>query len=170
MIRRPPRSTPGRTLFPYTTLFRSRRLQHVPSSSATRDSGAFTDPASDTRGLAAPPSSTPPPSAPSPTLGGWRPRLRRLRLHRLRLRHSGAGGLAFIGPSPTLGGWRFTFITSARQLRSAASTRGLTLGGWRPHLRRLRLRRLRLRHSGAGGLAFIGPSPCKVPISVLRVG
>ena len=25
MIRRPPRSTPGRTLFPYTTLFRSRR-------------------------------------------------------------------------------------------------------------------------------------------------
>src|SRR5216117_4226854 len=26
MIRRPPRSTQGRTLFPYTTLFRSRRF------------------------------------------------------------------------------------------------------------------------------------------------
>ena len=26
MIRRPPRSTPGRTLFPYTTLFRSRTV------------------------------------------------------------------------------------------------------------------------------------------------
>ena len=57
-----------------------------------------------------------------------RPRLRRLLLHRLRLRHSGAGDSAFIDsvsdtrglaaspsstPSPTLGGWRFTFITSA---------------------------------------------------------
>ena len=27
MIRRPPRSTPGRTLFPYTTLFRSVRIR-----------------------------------------------------------------------------------------------------------------------------------------------
>src|SRR5216117_4589041 len=27
MIRRPPRSTQGRTLFPYTTLFRSRKLE-----------------------------------------------------------------------------------------------------------------------------------------------
>src|SRR5216117_916732 len=31
MIRRPPRSTQGRTLFPYTTLFRSRRLPVRPS-------------------------------------------------------------------------------------------------------------------------------------------
>ena len=38
---------------------------------------------------------------------------KRLCLRRLRLRHSGAGGLAFIGQSPTLGGWPFTFITSA---------------------------------------------------------
>src|SRR5216117_4193103 len=30
MIRRPPRSTQGRTLFPYTTLFRSREPAHVP--------------------------------------------------------------------------------------------------------------------------------------------
>ena len=36
MIRRPPRSTPGRTLFPYTTLFRSRgsALMHVNSQGA----------------------------------------------------------------------------------------------------------------------------------------
>ena len=31
MIRRPPRSTPGRTLFPYTTLFRSRRSAGAPA-------------------------------------------------------------------------------------------------------------------------------------------
>ena len=30
MIRRPPRSTPGRTLFPYTTLFRSPVRQQIP--------------------------------------------------------------------------------------------------------------------------------------------
>ena len=29
MIRRPPRSTPGRTLFPYTTLFRSGENNYV---------------------------------------------------------------------------------------------------------------------------------------------
>src|SRR3546814_14366552 len=32
MIRRPPRSTPTDTLFPYTTLFRSRRMTNKPSS------------------------------------------------------------------------------------------------------------------------------------------
>ena len=29
MIRRPPRSTPGRTLFPYTTLFRSTVMKEL---------------------------------------------------------------------------------------------------------------------------------------------
>src|SRR3546814_20984679 len=31
MIRRPPRSTRTDTLFPYTTLFRSRRVEHEPA-------------------------------------------------------------------------------------------------------------------------------------------
>ena len=98
------------------------------------------DSASDTRGLATPPSSTPP-----PTLGSWRPRLRRLRLRRLRLRrlrlrHSGAGGpsfvdLAFIGSVSDTRGlvlhlhhfrrvdyFRRVDSGPPRRLRSAAST------------------------------------------------
>src|SRR5216117_3014166 len=38
MIRRPPRSTQGRTLFPYTTLFRSHELLHALTQ--RRDLGA----------------------------------------------------------------------------------------------------------------------------------
>src|SRR5213596_3853554 len=44
MIRRPPRSTQDRTLFPYTTLFRSRPRSS--SSRRTRDSSATPPPAS----------------------------------------------------------------------------------------------------------------------------
>src|SRR3546814_9219163 len=36
MIRRPPRSTPTDTLFPYTTLFRSNSLQGTPNRQATQ--------------------------------------------------------------------------------------------------------------------------------------
>ena len=65
---------------------RRLRFRHSGAGGYAFVDSAFVDSASDTRGLAASPSSTSPPSAPSPTLGGWRPRLRRLRLHRLRLR------------------------------------------------------------------------------------
>src|SRR5216117_4623693 len=47
MIRRPPRSTQGRTLFPYTTLFRSRftvQLPHnVPIDASTVNGGLEID-------------------------------------------------------------------------------------------------------------------------------
>src|SRR2546427_4331011 len=53
MIRRPPRST----LFPYTTLFRSRRRFPAPSSWCSRAAGTFRQPFT--------PGRTTPPSAPS---------------------------------------------------------------------------------------------------------
>src|SRR5216117_4356092 len=41
MIRRPPRSTQGRTLFPYTTLFRSPRARAAPGTRSFKCGGSF---------------------------------------------------------------------------------------------------------------------------------
>src|SRR3546814_19762260 len=50
MIRRPPRSTRTDTLFPYTTLFRSRLLRHLrgPGAAADRQAGKPRRPGLDT--------------------------------------------------------------------------------------------------------------------------
>src|SRR3546814_17113251 len=41
MIRRPPRSTRTDTLFPYTTLFRSRSIEGAPAANELADPGPF---------------------------------------------------------------------------------------------------------------------------------
>ena len=41
MIRRPPRSTPGRTLFPYTTLFRSKKVRRKEYTKVRKYSKSF---------------------------------------------------------------------------------------------------------------------------------
>src|SRR3546814_9363698 len=49
MIRRPPRSTRTDTLFPYTTLFRSRSRSRAPGAAAVRRCAAFRATASRSR-------------------------------------------------------------------------------------------------------------------------